>query len=391
MTRYQLVTETPTLYPTMLIRLGRKIHWPPFDGGRVHWHFFARNAIYHACIRMDLAGGEVLMPSYHHGVEVDAIMAAGAQPMFYRVDERWQVDLDDLGHRIGPKTKALYLTHFAGFPGPAAAMRQMANDHGLLLIEDCALSLLSADGDRPLGSDGDVSIFCLYKTLPVPNGGAALFNRPSDGQEPSCRRPATTTVFSLAASSLLQNMEMRSGRIGSLARSAIRALGHRAVRAGQVHRVPVGTMRFNPAHADLGISPLSLAIARRQNAAGIIAARRRNYMIAHRRLEALAPPLFDGLPPGTCPLFFPLWVDDKASVMAGLRARGIQAVDFWGQHHPACDSAEFPDTLLARRHVLEIPCHQDLSEATMKWVADQAATALAERQPDIDRRVIANA
>ncbi|MFU8832481.1 MAG: DegT/DnrJ/EryC1/StrS family aminotransferase [Wenzhouxiangella sp.] len=375
----------------MLIRPGGKVHWPPFDGGQVHWHFFARNAIFHACRRLDLAGGDVLMPSYHHGVEVDSVMAAGAKPKFYRVDERWRVDLDDLGRRIGPKTKALYLTHFAGFPGPAAAMRKMADDHGLLLIEDCALSLLSAAGDRPLGSDGDVSIFCLYKTLPVPNGGAALFNRPCDGQAPSCRRPATATVFSLAASSLLQNMEMRSGRIGSRVRSAIRGLAHRAVRAGQVHRVPVGTMRFNPADADLGISPLSLAIARRQNAARIIGARRRNYMIAHNRLEALAPPLFEGLPPGACPLFYPLWVDDKACVMARLRALGIQAVDFWGEHHPACESADFPDTLRARRHVVEIPCHQDLSEATMNWVIDQVVATLTGRKKDTDHPVFADA
>jgi len=394
MTHYRLITETPTLFPTMLFKPRRAIHWPPFEGGEVQWHFLARNAILHACQRMGLEGGQVLMPSYHHGVEVEAVKAAGAQPLFYRVDERWQVDLNDLEDRIGPKTRALYLIHYAGFPGPTAAMRQLASERGLALIEDCALSLLSADGGRPLGSDGDVSIFCLYKTLPVPNGGAALFNRhclhPSSGQAPSTRRPATATIFSLTVSSLLFNMETRFGRVGGLLRSAIRRLGHRAVAAGQVDRVAVGTMHFNPDHADLGISPLALSVAMRQDPDRIIARRRRNYLIAGQHLTSFSPPLFESLLPGICPLFYPLWVDDKAAILARLRAKGIQAVDFWGQAHPDCAPEEFPESMLARRHVLEIPCHQDLSAATMTWVAEQAAAALTGRQSACEQPVIAN-
>ena len=75
-------------------------------------------------------------------------------------------------------------------------MKQLAEQHGLPLIEDCALSLLSADGDTPLGTTGDVAIFCLYKTLPVPNGGAMVVNGPRRYSLPEPPPPPLASTFS---------------------------------------------------------------------------------------------------------------------------------------------------------------------------------------------------
>src|SRR5437879_1432817 len=76
--------------------------------------------------------------------------------------------------KLTPEVAALYVIHYAGFSQDMEAARQLADSAGLPLVEDCALALLSRNGDKPLGSYGDLSIFCLYKTLPVPNGGALL-------------------------------------------------------------------------------------------------------------------------------------------------------------------------------------------------------------------------
>lgn len=385
----RLIPDTPTLYPAMLLGRRKANSRPPFCGGDVCWYFLARNAIFEACHLLDLVDGEVLMPAYHHGVEVEAVVAAGARPAFYRVDAQWQVDLKDLEQRIGPRTKALYLIHYAGFPGPAAQMRQLANDHGLVLIEDCALSLLSCEGVSDLGLRGDVSIFCLYKTLPVPNGGALKFNRPRHGECMPVRAPPLASVVSLTLSSLLLNLEMRAGRTGRLLRAGIRRMAHGVVRTSGVERIAVGTMHFNPEDSDLGISPLSRAIAGRQSTDRIVATRRRNYMLLHDRLKSLAPPLFERLNPGVCPLFYPLWVSDKSAIIESLSKRGIRAVDFWGIHHPACDPAEFPEAMRARRHIVEIPCHQDLSPATMNWIAEKVEQALLGREPELDPSVVA--
>ncbi|HEY0095735.1 MAG TPA: DegT/DnrJ/EryC1/StrS family aminotransferase, partial [Archangium sp.] len=170
------VPALPTLWPGMLFGRRHPSGFMPFSASNVRWFYFARNAVWTTVKMLGLDKGEVLMPAYHHGVEVEAVVDAGATPRFYRVGSRWDVDLEDVERKIGPKTKALYLIHYAGFPGPVDEMRRIADKHGLPLIEDCALSLLSADGSVPLGTTGDIGIFCLYKTLPMPHGGALTVN-----------------------------------------------------------------------------------------------------------------------------------------------------------------------------------------------------------------------
>jgi dTDP-4-amino-4,6-dideoxygalactose transaminase len=353
----------------MLFTRGEAAGYLPFREPDARYFYFARNAIWRTVKMLGLEGGEVLVPSYHHGVEIEALADAGARLRFYPVGRRWDVDPSEVERRITPETKALYLIHFAGFPGPVEEMRGLADKHGLPLIEDCALSLLSAQGAKPLGSTGDVSIFCLYKTLPLPNGGAMVINGSTHYDLSRPLPPPTTSTFSHLMSSLLQNMEMRGGSMGRAVRAGIRRLGRRTVEAANIERVTTGSDHFNREHVDLGISPISLRIIASQEMARIVKIRRRNYRFLLDQLRAVSPPLFDSLAPGVCPLFYPLIVEDKEPVLERLAARGIESIDFWRNFHSDCDPGEFHDTAWLRRSVLEIPCHQDLSLETMQQVA----------------------
>lgn len=360
------IPEFPTLYPGMLLRRGASSGFPPFDSDNVHWYYFARNAIWNAVKMLGLEGGEVLVPSYHHGVEIEALMHAGAKPVFYRVGSGWDVDLADVAARIGPETRALYLTHYAGFPGPAREMKSLAENHGLPLIEDCALSLLSSDRGTAMGTIGDVSVFCLYKTLPVPNGGALRVNGSRRYNVPRPQPPPRASVFNHAASALLKNLELRGGNAGRRARSLLRSAARGAVRASSIERIATGTMHFDPGHVELGISPLSMRIARAQDFAGTIAIRRRNYLTLLDQLGPVIPPLFENLPSGVCPLFYPLRIKHKAEMLLRLKSCGIEAIDFWCSPHPACDPRMFPEVTELRRSIIEIPCHQDIGAETMR-------------------------
>jgi dTDP-4-amino-4,6-dideoxygalactose transaminase len=53
-----------------------------------------------------------------------------------------------------------------------------------------------------------------------------------------------------------------------------------------------------------------------------------------------------------------VWVTDRQRVLERLWAAGIEAIDLWRQGLEPED--EFPDTRTLRRHVIELPCHQDL-------------------------------
>src|SRR5207302_10768735 len=91
----------------------------------------------------------ILVPSYHEGIELDALLAAGYRLRYYRVDQDLRVDLDDVERRLDPSVAALYVIHYFGLPQPLAVLREFCDAHGLRLIEDCALALFSrANGDE---------------------------------------------------------------------------------------------------------------------------------------------------------------------------------------------------------------------------------------------------
>src|SRR5438132_11238777 len=123
----------------------------PFDQPGLRYRYFARNAVWDAVQLLGLAGRQVLMPAYHHGVELETLLAAGVKPIFFRVDAQMRADFDDARAKSAGAA-ALYVLHYAGFPQDMHAARCLANELRVPLIEDCALALLSRDGEKPLGS-----------------------------------------------------------------------------------------------------------------------------------------------------------------------------------------------------------------------------------------------
>jgi len=343
----------------------------PFDQQALRYRYFARNAVWDAVQMLGLRGRKVLMPAYHHGVELETLLAAGVEPVFFRVDAQMRADFQDARAKSAGAA-AVYVIHYAGFPQDMHSARQLATELAVPLIEDCALSLLSRDGEKPLGSFGDVSVFCLYKTLPVPNGGALLARgeqaKKLDLLGPVEPPPLASTASHLIGS-LLSNLELRTGEIGRRARQALRDGGRWLVRRAHVERVSTGTQHFSPEDVGLGMSAVSHLVLRNQEFARIVERRRRNYFLLYAMLRDVAPPVTGELKPGVCPLFYPMPIEDKAGAIARLLARGVETVDFWRMRHPAVPAGAFPEVDRLREHVLELPVHQDLSPADAEHVA----------------------
>ena len=71
----------------------------------------------------------------------------------------------------------LYVIHYVGWPQPMAELADLCRRRDMLLVEDCALSLLSETPTAARSAAfGDWSVFCLYKTLPLPNGALLVQN-----------------------------------------------------------------------------------------------------------------------------------------------------------------------------------------------------------------------
>lgn len=365
------VPALPTLDPMLLApslhaSAGRRFPLGSLASG--HLFYLARAGVFHAVPQLTHGrAGAVLMPAYHHGVEVEAVRAAGAPIVYYRVDGRMRLDLDDVAAKLRAQPISLvYVTHFVGFAQPVAEVSALCSERGIPLFEDCALALFSAtEQGEPLGSRGDAAVFCLYKTLPVPHGGLLLGRAaPMFDLTPP---PLASTLHHLAGLVLAQ-LELSGGAVGQALRQALRAAAHRTVDS-VVDYVKTGTQHLRPAEVGLAASALVARLLERFDGDAIAQKRRHNFARLAEALDGAVEVIGHPLAPGVVPLFVPLRVQDKRGLQDQLLARGIQAVDFWSGGDPRCPQDEFPEVGALRREVLELPCHQSLDDDAIDFVA----------------------
>jgi dTDP-4-amino-4,6-dideoxygalactose transaminase len=323
--------------------------------------YLARAGVFHAVRHFAASGGRVLMPAYHHGVEVEAVRATGAPVELYRVDEQMRLDLDDIRRRAAkPDTRIVYVTHFVGFPQPLDELLRFCRERGIKLIEDCALALLSSDSSgAPLGTRGDAAVFCLYKSLPVPHGGLLLGR---DLPTPTVKSAPLGATLHHVTGQVLAHLERRLPTFGRPLRAVARRSAH-ATLDQVIENVRTGTLHLQPRELELGASSLVPQLCRRFDLDMVVVRRRRNFRRLAEQLDGFqvigAP-----LGPGVCPLFVPIRVRDKQPLLRRLAKRGIEAVDFWGE-----GENHFPEVAALRREVLELPCHQSLDDDDIDRVA----------------------
>lgn len=92
-----------------------------------------------------------------------AILATGATPVFVDVDRRtWNLDPERVAEAVNERTKAIFLTHLTGQMCDMDAIMQIADEHGLLVVEDCAHVQGGRYKGRPAGSIGDAGCFSFH-------------------------------------------------------------------------------------------------------------------------------------------------------------------------------------------------------------------------------------
>jgi len=180
------------------------------------------------------------------------------------------------------------------------------------------------------------------------------------------------------ASSLLVRMENSGNEIGAKIRSGIRSAARlvRSVKPLPVDARPVGNRKFAKGQENLAISALTLHIARNLDATEIVERRRRNYYALMARVRDLSTPMVHELASGVSPLFYPFWCENKREVHALLNEAGIEAIDFWSEGSPLVAPGQFPEVEALRRHVLELPIHQDLETSDIDALAKAMHQAL---------------
>lgn len=352
MTRGGLISTLPPLGPrSARAKAASKLPYPLAEPNLTLFAW-GRSSLHAGVTALGLGDGdEVLAPAYHHGSEIEAIARAGAASRFYVGTDELEPDEAELEALLGPRVRALHLTHYLGFPQRASHWRSWCDDRGLFLIEDAAQAWLATEGGRPLGSFGDVAMFCLYKMAPVPDGGA-LVSSAAPGPAPATGRLGLSRAAKGAGLWLAQ-------RSSALARVAHRARGSADFDAD--------------AAMDLGVaaapSRVTTTLLPRLDYARIRSCRRRNYAYLLERLAEHVPSPFDRLTEGAVPWLFPIAATDKAGLLAYLERHGILAADFWSAAHRSLE-AEAAAALRERRgSTIGLPVHQELRQADLDRIA----------------------
>jgi dTDP-4-amino-4,6-dideoxygalactose transaminase len=110
-------------------------------------------------------GDEVIVPVLTFAATANAVLFVGARPVLADVDERTlNISPNDISNKITRNTKAILPVHYAGQPCDMKEIREIAEDHDISVVEDCAHSLGATYKGKKTGSIGMAGCFSFYPT-----------------------------------------------------------------------------------------------------------------------------------------------------------------------------------------------------------------------------------
>lgn len=136
------------------------------------------SALHSLLLAYDVTNKEVIVPSFTFIATSNTVILANGKPIFAEIeDTSYGLDSEDVKERITDKTKAIIPVHYGGAPcKEIETLKEIAEDHNLLLIEDAAESLGAKIRKKKVGTFGDSAIFsfCQNKVITTGEGGMVV-------------------------------------------------------------------------------------------------------------------------------------------------------------------------------------------------------------------------
>ncbi|MFC0678730.1 DegT/DnrJ/EryC1/StrS family aminotransferase [Lysobacter korlensis] len=130
-------------------------------------------------------GDEVICPSFTYVAGHQAMSRTGASVVFCDIEpETLSIDPAAVEALVTDRTRAIMAVDFLGLPCRMDELMEIADKHGLRVIEDAAHAFGSRSNGRPIGSFGDITCFSFgpVKTITTLEGGAVVTADPNDVQ-----------------------------------------------------------------------------------------------------------------------------------------------------------------------------------------------------------------
>lgn len=169
-------------------------------------------------------GDEVVTTSMTAEPTNTTILQVGAVPVFADVLPDGNLDPGSVEASITARTRAILIVHYAGYPAALTTLRDIADRHGIALIEDCAHALGARYDGRPVGTFGDAAIFSFQaiKHMTTVDGGALVLRDPERIREArklrwfGLEKGVPRTEIDIARAGYKYNMTNVAGLIGLL-------------------------------------------------------------------------------------------------------------------------------------------------------------------------------
>ncbi len=305
----------------------------------------ATGALHMACLLLGIGrGDEVIVPSLTFVATVNAIRYAGAVPVFCDIVGPHDLTMDPahVEALLTPRTRAIMVMHYAGFPCDMRRIMGIARARGLKVIEDACHAPLSDCGGRCCGTIGDIGCFSFFSNKNISTGEGGML---------------------VTADSVLRDRALLLRSHGMTSLSYERAEGH----CTSYDVVELGyNYRIDDIRAALGIVQLGRLRSDIQKRAEV----RRRYLEGLAGVDGLVVPFGDraGL---VSNYIFPVVLEGstrerRERVRAALHARGIGT----SVHYPAAHrfavyrepSADLPQTEYATDNEITLPIYSGLGE-----------------------------
>lgn len=334
-------------------------------------------------------GDTVLLPSWHSLSMLGPVQDRGASARFYRIGADTAPDLAHLRGLLDPTVKALVVVHYYGFVQDLAPLRALCDAHGLALVEDCAHAFFGRRDGSSVGAVGDYAIGSSMKFFPIYEGGCLASQRhrldgvvlrgAGAGFEVKAMLAAFETSFRHGRLPLLRVLLRPALALKDAAWNAAKARRAQAARALTPDSSDSG-FGFDPWWRERRSSLFSRLVLRLASRRRIVARRRANYLFLERALGGLpgCRPLYPALPGGACPWQFPLLFERPEPVFERLVAQGVPVVRFGRPLAPQVDAALCPHGAAFSERVMALPCHQELHQGELAWIAERVRAALEE-------------
>jgi CelD/BcsL family acetyltransferase involved in cellulose biosynthesis len=313
-------------------------------------------------------GDQVLVPAHHDAAQVEVLMRAGLACVFYGSTPDLEPDEEELTDRLGPRSRALYLSHLLGFPRDTARWRRWCDERGLVLIEDATQAWLATSHGEPVGTHADLSIHGLDAMLPLPNLTAALV-RSGSLQSPGSRRRERGLGLDRVVMRHRAWVAGKSGVVQGLIDWSSARDPDEPGRSGLVD----GDMTLGDVALDdptLRPGPVGAFLLARLTGGDPARARRENYRLLQEQLADLVPSPFDQLPEGAAPLVFPIDVPDKHLAARRLADRQVRWTNVWSSPHPSVPPSQAAIADRGRAGTVGLPVHQRLNTIDLDRIAE---------------------